>query len=130
MKKSFLSFILILFVSVFTLNAQSNTKKVNPVGTWKFEAPAAPEGYTSGTITIGIAEKQHTASMSFSGSEYKIPGEMVKFAGDSLQFTVYVEGSDVNVFMRLEPNNKMTGKAVYSEGEVPITATKEVPQSK
>lgn len=130
MKRSSLSILLILLISVFTVNAQSNTRKINPVGTWKFVAPAAPEEYSSGTITISLAEKQHTASMSFTGSEYKLPADKVKFSGDSLQFTVSVEGSDVNVFMRLESDKKMAGKAVYSEGEVPITAVKESPQSK
>lgn len=127
--KAFLS--LVLFVlSVFAATAQSNQQKLNPVGTWKFEAPAAPEGYSSGKITVGLADKKPTATISFTGSEYKIPGEKVKVTSDSLTFSVYLESETVNMYLRMIPDNKMTGKAVYSQGEVPLSLTKEAAAAK
>jgi hypothetical protein len=120
----------ILFFTVMSVTAQSNQPKTNPVGTWKFEAPAAPEGYNSGKITVGLAEKKHTATISFTGSEYKIPGEKVKVTSDSLLFAVYLESETVNMYLRMTPDNKMTGKAVYSEGVVPLTLTKETASAK
>ena len=63
--------------------------------------------------------------MSFTGSEYKLPGENVKTVNDSVLFNIYLEGQDIKVMLKLESESKMTGKAVYSEGEVPLTLTKE-----
>jgi hypothetical protein len=62
--------------------------------------------------------------MSFTGSDYKLPGEQVKAANDSVFFNIYLEGQDIKVMLKLESESKMTGKAVYSEGEVPLTLTK------
>jgi len=123
MKKGIL-IILSLIFSLPLLMAQNNLVKNNPVGTWKFAAPYAPEGYTSGTIVVGFAEKKHTASMSFTGNEYKLPGEKVTAANDSVLFSVFLEGQDIRVLLKMVSDTNMTGKAVYSEGEVPLTLTK------
>lgn len=129
MKKRTLSFVVIMLLAVFSLQAQTNNKKVNPVGTWKFEAPYAPEGYTTGTIIIGLQEKAHTASISFTGSEYKIPGEKVKVEGDSLKFDVYLDGATINILMKIESESAMTGKALTPDGEVPLTLKREAAKS-
>jgi hypothetical protein len=123
MKNRILFLMLISFLSVLAVSAQ-NTTKNNPVGTWKFDAPYAPEGYTTGTIVVGIAEQKTTTTMSFAGSEYKLPGENVKTPADSVLFSIYLEGQDIKVLLKMETETKMTGKAVYSEGEVPLTLSK------
>ncbi len=131
MKNRYLVIFVILFLSAFNANGQGNTKKINPVGIWKFEAPTAEQGYSSGLITIALADKKHTAAISFTGSEYKVPGENVKFSGDSIQFSVYLEGEDIKIFLRLESDKKMAGKAVTSGSDViPLSAIKEAPASK
>lgn len=131
MKKISLSIMILLILSFFNANGQSNSKKLNPVGTWKFAAPTAQEGYSSGLITIALAEKKHTASISFTGNEYKIPGENVKFSGDSIKFSVYLEGENINIYLRLESDRKMAGKAVISNSDVvPLSAVKEAPVTK
>lgn len=123
MKNRILFLMLVSFLCVITMSAQ-NTPKNNPVGTWKFEAPYAPEGFTTGTIIVGIAEQKTTATMAFTGSEYKLTGENVKTPADSVLFSVYLEGQDIKVMLKLESKTKMSGKAVYSEGEVPLTLSK------
>jgi len=125
MKRRILSILIIIVLGVTASLAQTSQKKLNPVGNWKFEAPTAPEGYSSGVISVSIVEKKHAASISFTGSGYKIPGEKVKLTGDSLLFTVYLESETVKMFLRMTPDDKMSGKAVYSEGVVPLTLTKE-----
>jgi len=125
MKKPLILTLLIVF-SLHVLTAQGTRIKKDPVGTWKFEAPYAPEEYTSGTITVGIADKKYNASMSFTGNEYKIPGEKVKFENDTLYFSIYVETENVAVSLKIVDATNMAGKAVYSEGEVPLTLTKVV----
>jgi len=126
MKKNLFVLIVISFIVVTTSAQQANNQKNNPVGTWKFEAPYAPEGYTSGTIVVGLEDQKHTTSMAFAGSEYKLPGENVKAVNDSILFSIYMEGQDIKVMLKIENETKMSGKAVYSEGEVPLTLTKVV----
>jgi hypothetical protein len=123
MKKGFVFFLFIL-CSLPVLTAQNNQVKSDPVGTWKFEAPNAQEGYTSGTIVFGLDDRKHTVNLSFAGSEYKLPGENVKAVNDSVLFSIYLEGQDIKVMLKIENETKMSGKAVYSEGEVPLTLTK------
>lgn len=124
MKTKILTLLAISFLSFTVVSGQNNSKLKNPVGTWKFEAPYAPEGYNSGAIVVGMADKKNTATMSFTGSDYKIEGEKVNSANDSITFSVYVEGQDVKVFLKIENDTTMSGKAVYSEGEIPLTLTK------
>jgi hypothetical protein len=123
MKYRVFTLLLFCFLAVVTAAGQSSNKK-DPAGTWKFDAPYAPEGYNSGTILVGKTDNKQTASMSFTGSEYKFPGENVKTVNDSVMFNIYLEGQDISVKLKLESETKMTGKAVYSEGEVPLTLTK------
>jgi hypothetical protein len=44
-------------------------------------------------------------------------------------FSIYVQGEIVNVNLKLEDALKMSGKAVYSEGSVPLTLTKVVKEA-
>jgi hypothetical protein len=123
MKKIILS-VLVVLMGLSSLVAQNNQSKKDAVGTWKFEAPNAPEGYKSGIIVVGLEEQKYSTTMSFTGSEYKIPGEKVKALNDSILFSVYLEGQDIKVLLKIEDKAKMSGKAVYTEGEVPLTLTK------
>jgi hypothetical protein len=123
MKKIILS-VLVILMGLSSLVAQNNQSKKDAVGTWKFEAPYAPEGYKSGIIVVGLEEQKYSTTMSFTGSEYKIPGEKVKALNDSILFSVYLEGQDIKVLLKIEDKAKMSGKAVYTEGEVPLTLTK------
>ncbi len=121
-----LKVLVISFLSVVAVNGQNNPQKTNPVGTWKLEAPFAPEGYTSGTIAVGLVEQKYSTTIVFTGSEYKLTGEKVKVANDSVLFSIYLEGQDIKVMLKIENETKMSGKAVYTEGEVPLSLTKNV----
>lgn len=115
-----------LFTLLYTgLTAQeNNVQKKDPVGKWKFEAPAAEEGYRSGTIIISFAEKKYSAGVTFTDFEYKFPGENVKVVNDSITFIVTLEDTPVNVKLKLEDPLKMSGKAYYPEVIVPVVLTK------
>jgi hypothetical protein len=123
MKKGIVIILLVVF-SLPVLMAQNNHIKNNPVGTWKFAAPYAPEGYNSGTIVVDLNEKKPTATMSVSGSDSILLGENVKTINDSVLFSVYLEGQDIKVMLKIENDSTMSGKAVYSEGEVPLSLTR------
>jgi hypothetical protein len=129
MKKLFLIMAVIFLTA--SLSFSQNTKSAkDPAGQWNFSAPYAPEGYTSGTVAVTFAEKKYGASMAFTGLEYKFTGENVKFANDTLSFSIYIEGETINVTLKMEDALKMAGSAVYSGGSVPLTLSKEVKEKK
>jgi hypothetical protein len=123
--KSVFPIVMLLLISMYDLSAQTAVTKKDPVGKWKFEAPYAPEGYTSGTIDLGFAEDKYSATISFTGSDYKIPGENVKFEKDTVSFIVYVEGTNVTITLKMADATKMEGNAVYYEGDIPLTLVRE-----
>jgi hypothetical protein len=123
MKKVFLLTLLSL-CAISWLSAQNNKTGKDPVGKWNFQAPYAPEGFTGGIIEIKTVEKKLSTTMIFS-SENKFEGDRVTLKNDSLKFDIYVEGEDVAVLLKLDGETKMSGKAVYSEGEVPLTLRRE-----
>ncbi|MCU0456413.1 MAG: hypothetical protein MUE74_08940 [Bacteroidales bacterium] len=131
MKKSLL--LSALFISVFCLissaQTQANQKK-DPVGKWKFDVPAAPEGYQTGTIVIGLAEGKHNAGIIFSNFDYKFPGERVKCSNDSVSFAVNLEGQYVEIKLKMETSTKMTGAAISPDGPIPVVLTKEAIEPK
>jgi len=124
MKTKILSFVLMAFICSLTVSGQDSQKKTSPAGQWKFEASYAPEGYNSGTLTVGLSDKGYSAVMIFSGKGNKFNGENVKFEKDTLSFRFYAENQEVRVKLRLEANDKLTGKGEYSEGEVPLILTR------
>lgn len=120
--------VILSLASFFALPANAQTVQNNPAGKWKFEAPYAPEGFTSGTIEVALADNNYSTSISFTGNDFKIPGEKTKVEKDTLSFTVFVEGNEVAIQLKMEDATKMSGKAHYSEGEIPLTLTKDTVQ--
>lgn len=125
MKKGIFTLFLLAFCTVSTLTAQTASKNQAYTGSWKFEAPYAPEGFTSGTIDVKFANEKFSTSISFPNIGYNLAGEAAKLEKDTLTFKAYVEGQEVVVHLKLDGDKKMTGKAVYFEGEIPITLTKQ-----
>ena len=119
--KKIIPFILLFIYSLITVSAQSVKEKKDPVGQWKFDAPFAPEGYTSGKIDVSYTENKFSSAITFTGSDYKIPGEKVRVEKDTISFLIFVEGTDVTITLKMENDTIMAGKAVYSEGEIPLT---------
>lgn len=129
MKTKIFSAILVLFTLLLSASPQENKKKTDPAGTWKYEAPTAPYGYTEGTILIGYENEKLTTSVSLTGSEYKIPAENVKLDGKILTFDIFIETETIHISLTIESNTKMSGKATYSEGEIPLVLTRELPSA-
>jgi hypothetical protein len=124
MKKILLSVVVLIGLLSAALSQDVNSQKKDPLGNWKFAAPYAPEGYQSGNIDVTTADNKLAASMSFDSMQYKFPAEKVRQANDSLFFSIYLEGQSVDVSLKLEDNAKMSGKAVYTEGSVPLTLSR------
>jgi hypothetical protein len=120
---------MLLLFSTSIISAQTSQGKKSHVGKWKFEAPYAPEGYNAGTIEISFAENKYSTAISLSGADFIIPGNKTKLENDTLSFSVMIDTEEVVVSLKAENDTKMTGKAVYSEGEIPLTLTRDVPKN-
>lgn len=120
MKKVNIPIILAVIFTVVIAAQQPQKQKLNPAGSWIFDAPYAPEGYTTGNITIELKEKVYNASISFPSSGMTVPGEKVTFRNDTLNFEVYVDGY-IDILLKMESDTSMTGKAMSPEGEIPLT---------
>ena len=111
---------LVMLAASFTsVNAQ---KKVDPVGTWAYEATMAPYEYSSGDIVVAKDGKDFTVEIVL-GEYYKVKGEKVVYEKNELSFVVYIEGEAIDIKATVA-KEEMKGNASYSEGEIPITAKK------
>jgi hypothetical protein len=127
MKNRIFTLLIFLLFTITMVSAQNDQKNNDQLGKWKFEAPYAPEGYTTGIIEVGLNENKYSASISFTGNDYKIPAEKIKVEGDTLLFVVFIQDSEITINLKMDGNSKMSGKAIYSEGEIPLTLTRYVP---
>jgi len=119
-------FALLIVVAGFcSLNAQKANTKFKPEGKWQFEAPTAPEGYTFGSMEVTFADKKYSAAMGLPGTEVKLPAEQVKFENGELTFKLYIEGEEILISLKPEGNDKMTGKATFSGGDIPLTCNRD-----
>ncbi|MFN8240919.1 MAG: hypothetical protein U0X39_09225 [Bacteroidales bacterium] len=120
--------LILLFAAILGLSAtgQSVSEKKSPIGKWTFDAPSAPEGFTTGTIEVAMKDSKFTVMMAFtSNSEYKLPGENVKFENETLAFGIYMQGEEITINLKMEELDKMNGRAVYSGGEVMLMLARE-----
>ncbi len=115
-----------LTLAVLMMSAMlfAGSKKNGPIGTWSFQAPDAPWGYHKGDLVIDKKDGKYTATIVF--DQYtKVDGTDVMVNGNKVNFNVYLEGEQV-AFMGLVDKDNFTGKASYSEGELPINAVRKI----
>jgi len=108
-----------LAASFTTVNAQ---KKVDPVGTWSYEAEYAPYEYSEGDIVVSKEGKEYKVEIKL-GEYYKIKASDVEYQDNVLSFDVYVEGESVSVKTTLEKETHK-GTASYSEGTLELSGKK------
>lgn len=124
MKRTAIIFFLVLMT--VSVSAQTVNNAKDPAGKWKFDAPYAPEGFTTGLVEIKFAEEKYSVTLMFSANaEYILPCDKVKFANDTLTFNLYLDTEDIAFTLKFDEADKMSGKAVHSGGEVPLTLTRE-----
>jgi hypothetical protein len=117
---------IIVLMGINNITAQTSSFKKDPIGKWIFEAPYAPQGYTNGVVEISKKEKLFYATMAFGGAENKFTGDRFKFENDTISFHVYIENQDVSLTFTFLNESKMAGKAVYTEGVVPFSMSREI----
>jgi len=123
-KKTAFLFTLMLLLGFLSINVLSASVN-DPVGKWKFNAPGAPYGYEQGIIEISKDSDQYKATISFTGMDYKFELEKVKYEDEKLSFNLFLDGEDIYILMVFSEEDKITGKAVYSQGEISLHATRQ-----
>ena len=121
MKKTMLKTIIVVFV--FTLGSGmvfAEGGKVNPVGTWHFNAPDAPYEYSTGDIVITKKDGKYKADIVYS-EYYKLETKDFKLEGNVVTFKAYIEG-DVIYFKGKIEKDKINGKVSFSDGTLSVTA--------
>ena len=113
--------LMVMLVASFT-STVSAQKKVDPTGTWTYEASTAPYEYSSGDIVVAKDGKDYTAEMVL-GEYYKMKAEKVVYEKNVLSFVIYIEGEAIELKMTVEKES-MEGTASYSEGTIAVTAKK------
>ena len=117
MKTKILSLTLLLPVIFNGLSVHAQA--VNDLkGKWNCEAPAAPAEYNTGIMEI----TDDVVYATFSGDPYRYASTIEKFTNDSLVFTI--KDLDAICTLVMESKVKMTGKAVWPDGESPLILTK------
>ena len=123
-KKITLPLFTILVLSLISFTLLPTTTN-DPVGKWKFTAPGAPYGYDQGTIEITREQDEYKATISFTGMDYKYDLEKTKYEDDKISFGLYLDGEDIFVLLTFTEKDKLSGKAMHSQGELSIYATRE-----
>lgn len=126
--RKIITLLVLSVISITVISGQTSKSKKDFTGKWSFAAPAAPDGFTAGNIEIALGEGKYSSTISFPGNDYKIPGDKTKVENDTLTFSVVIEGNEVNIILKPENDLKMTGKAIYFEGEIPLVLTKDAPK--
>lgn len=123
-------FVLVLLFIQFSFSSFSQSRGRDFTGTWNYYAPYAPYGYQNGVIIVGSTGNQSSVSLSFENSDTRISADNVKVSGDSLRFSVNVQGDSVDVLLKLKSDTVMTGKAVSQSGESDLSLKKNLKQQK
>ena len=118
MKKTFAIAALIFIFAAGILPVTASIPVSDPVGTWTYAAPSAPEGYGKGDIVIAKDKDAYTAALKF--GDYEIKCTSVKFEKDVFSFKVFIEGEYVSIKATITAD-ELKGTASYSEGDLPFT---------
>lgn len=118
-RKIIQSFIL---VSILLSGSLSTNAQIKPayIGNWSFETPAAPEGFTSGILTLN----KDTVFMAFTDGTTRFPSNWIKVTNDSIIYESDIDGTIVLFSLKIQDKSKITGNAVWNEGETIMNLTK------
>ena len=112
--------LMVVLAASFTLTVSAQ-KKVDPTGTWTYEANQAPYEYSTGDIVVAKEAKEYSVKMVL--GEYEAETEKEVYEKNVLSFVVYVDTEEVEIKLTVAKET-MEGTASYSEGSIPITAKK------
>lgn len=96
-------------------------KSVPILGEWLYEVSEAPYGYEKGSLIFTETDGKITGVVKLEAGE--LPINDLKIEKDSVIFTSMVDGSNINIALKLE-KDKLIGKVDSPEGPKTLTALK------
>jgi hypothetical protein len=94
--------------------------KIVPIfGEWLYEVSDAPYGYEKGSLIFSDTDGKITGAVKLEAGE--LPINNLKIDKDSIVFSTMVDGSTINVALKLE-QGKLIGKVDSPEGPKTLTA--------
>jgi len=115
-------FLMIAILIASVTSTVSAQKKVDPTGTWTFQADEAPYEYSTGDFVIEKEGKEYTAKILF-GEYYELKASDVKYDKNELSFKIYIEGESIFIKGTVGKET-IDGTASYSDGTISYTAKK------
>ena len=119
MKKHFRTFL--LFLTVFVFSSALEEKNNRLIGEWVYEVTDAPYGYEKGSLIFSEKDGQTTCVIKLEAGELSVSN--LNIEKDSVTFTSYIEGSQINVKLIIE-KDKLIGKVDSPEGPKTLSAIK------
>jgi hypothetical protein len=113
----------VLFLSTFILllfPGHIYSQITDYKGTWKFEAPDAPQETANGTI---IFTADSAITIFNTGERFK--SSWLKVKNDSILFESQINDGVVQVSLKMNDNNSMTGTANWGIGESSLILKKQ-----
>ena len=118
-----LTFVLALVAIQFKNVTAATSKDI--VGSWKYEAINAPEGYNKGTLIFTEKEGKLVGEVKFADG-YKIEMKEVKIEeSGTVKCGLYVDNNYINVTLKID-GSKMTGTVTTPDGDLKLNAQKEI----
>lgn len=122
MKKTFFKLMLLITIVAFSqVQLMADTKSKPILGEWLYEVSEAPYGYEKGTLIFAEKDGQTVCTVKLEAGELAVNN--LKIEKEKITFSVTVEGSPVNVELKLE-KDKLTGKVDSPEGPKTMSAIK------
>lgn len=117
----------LVFFSVFalmllnSLSVQAEDKNKKLIGEWIYQVTEAPYGYEKGSLIFSKKDGKTTGLVKLETGE--LPLSELKIENDSIRFVAYIDGSPINVKLKLT-ENKLIGTVDSPEGPKVIVAEK------
>lgn len=107
--------------SFLTVSLQADEKTKNLIGEWIYQVSDAPYGYEKGSIIFSEKDGKPSGIVKLEAGELQI--SELKIVKDSVLFVTYVDGSPINVKLKLT-ENKLAGTVDSPEGPKNLVAEK------
>jgi hypothetical protein len=93
------------------------------IGKWNISVPDSPLPEYSSSILV-FSKEGKTIKGSMGINEYMMDVEDLVIKGNKAEFVVYVQGEKINISLKRK-GNTLNGTAVYSQGSLTVTGTKQ-----
>lgn len=113
-------FFTIIAFSLLSLTLHAEKKGYHKIlGLWEFSAPAAPQPYQSGSLSLKEVDQKLTGELIVQGQAMPIP--KISFESDTLTLNFEVENTPITLVMKLS-DGQLEGNTDTPDGPVNVKA--------